>query len=237
MAGRHGNKGVISKIVPIEDMPYLDDGTPIDIILSPLGVPGRMNIGQVLEVHLGWAASRLGFRAVTPVFDGATETEIRSDLARAWLTERAWSIVSDWAWDWLIELEYDLESFQSDDEARQLFIDNWLGEMGYDLERLRVDERYAKQSCVIEWLRSRDWEPEKMIIDNWMELRKQDWELFNQNAIECCLREWYAFMLERYKNELPKKLRINPKKVALSVIEENASQLTTDNPCAFANFR
>ncbi len=76
MAGRHGNKGVISKVVPIEDMPHLEDGTPIDIILSPLGVPGRMNIGQVLETHLGWAANRLGFRAVTPVFDGANEREI-----------------------------------------------------------------------------------------------------------------------------------------------------------------
>ena len=71
MAGRHGNKGVISSVVPIEDMPFLEDGTPIQIILNPLGVPGRMNIGQILETHLGWAASRLGFRAVTPVFDGA----------------------------------------------------------------------------------------------------------------------------------------------------------------------
>jgi DNA-directed RNA polymerase subunit beta len=83
MAGRHGNKGVISKIVPMEDMPFLSDGTPIDIILSPLGVPGRMNIGQVLEAHLGWAAHRLGFRAITPVFDGANEREISAELARA----------------------------------------------------------------------------------------------------------------------------------------------------------
>jgi DNA-directed RNA polymerase subunit beta len=73
MAGRHGNKGVISKIVPIEDMPYLEDGRSVEIILNPLGVPGRMNIGQVLEIHLGWAAERLGFRAITPVFDGAKE--------------------------------------------------------------------------------------------------------------------------------------------------------------------
>ena len=72
MAGRHGNKGVVSKVVPVEDMPFLEDGTPVDIILNPLGVPGRMNIGQVLETHLGWAASRLGFRAISPVFDGAT---------------------------------------------------------------------------------------------------------------------------------------------------------------------
>ena len=79
MAGRHGNKGVISRVVPVEDMPFLEDGTPIDIILNPLGVPGRMNIGQVLETHLGWAANRLGFMAETPVFDGAQEDEIESE--------------------------------------------------------------------------------------------------------------------------------------------------------------
>src|SRR5437762_13820550 len=83
MAGRHGNKGVISKVVPIEDMPYLEDGTSIEIILNPLGVPGRMNIGQVLETHLGWAADRLGFRAITPVFDGADEHEIEAELGSA----------------------------------------------------------------------------------------------------------------------------------------------------------
>ena len=73
MAGRHGNKGVVARILPVEDMPYLADGTPVDIILNPIGVPSRMNVGQVLETHLGWAANALGFRAVTPVFDGATD--------------------------------------------------------------------------------------------------------------------------------------------------------------------
>ena len=77
MAGRHGNKGVISKILPEEDMPYLADGTPVDILLNPLGVPSRMNVGQILETHLGYAAAKLGFKAITPVFDGATEEEIR----------------------------------------------------------------------------------------------------------------------------------------------------------------
>jgi len=76
MAGRHGNKGVIAKILPEEDMPFLEDGTSVDIILNPLGVPGRMNLGQILETHLGWAAAVLGFQAVSPVFDGATEKEI-----------------------------------------------------------------------------------------------------------------------------------------------------------------
>ena len=86
MAGRHGNKGVISKIVPSEDMPYLEDGRPVEILLNPLGVPGRMNIGQILKHIWGlWAADRLGFRAITPVFDGANEIEIEADLARAWM--------------------------------------------------------------------------------------------------------------------------------------------------------
>jgi len=76
MAGRHGNKGVIAKIMPVEDMPFLDDGTPVDICLNPLGVPSRMNVGQILETHLGWAAKVLGFDAVTPVFAGATEQDI-----------------------------------------------------------------------------------------------------------------------------------------------------------------
>ncbi len=73
MAGRHGNKGVIAKILPIEDMPFLPDGTPIQIMLNPLGVPSRMNVGQILETHLGWAGAKLGFQAITPVFDGASE--------------------------------------------------------------------------------------------------------------------------------------------------------------------
>ncbi len=87
MAGRHGNKGVISRILPIEDMPYLPDGTPVDIILNPIGVPSRMNLGQVLETHLGWAAQKLGFRVATPVFDGAKEEEIRAALREAGLPE------------------------------------------------------------------------------------------------------------------------------------------------------
>jgi DNA-directed RNA polymerase subunit beta len=87
MAGRHGNKGVISRILPIEDMPFLPDGTSVDIILNPIGVPSRMNLGQILETHLGWAASKLGFRVATPVFDGAREDEIKDLLTEAGLPE------------------------------------------------------------------------------------------------------------------------------------------------------
>jgi DNA-directed RNA polymerase subunit beta len=85
MAGRHGNKGVISKILPVQDMPFLEDGTPVQILLNPLGVPSRMNVGQILETHLGWAGAKLGFRAVTPVFDGAEESDINNALAEAGL--------------------------------------------------------------------------------------------------------------------------------------------------------
>jgi DNA-directed RNA polymerase subunit beta len=85
MAGRHGNKGVIAKIMPVEDMPYLADGTPLQILLNPLGVPSRMNVGQILETHLGWAGAKLGFRAITPVFDGASEDTINECLAEAGL--------------------------------------------------------------------------------------------------------------------------------------------------------
>ena len=85
MAGRHGNKGVVSRGVPEEDMPYLADGTPVDIIFNPLGVPSRMNVGQVLETHLGWAAQKLGMTVATPVFDGAKETQIRELLVKAGL--------------------------------------------------------------------------------------------------------------------------------------------------------
>jgi len=83
MAGRHGNKGVIAKILPVEDMPFLPDGRPVEIILSPIGVPSRMNVGQILETHLGWAASALGVRFSTPVFDGASEDDIRASLEQA----------------------------------------------------------------------------------------------------------------------------------------------------------
>jgi DNA-directed RNA polymerase subunit beta len=95
MAGRHGNKGVISKILPEEDMPYLEDGTPVDILLNPLGVPSRMNVGQILETHLGWAASKLNFKAVTPVFDGASEEEIHDVLKEAGIHSSGKSFLYD----------------------------------------------------------------------------------------------------------------------------------------------
>ena len=102
MAGRHGNKGVVAKILPQEDMPFLPDGTPVDIILNPLGVPSRMNIGQILETHLGWALAEQSrqnggtpIKAATAVFDGATETEIKAELKKAGLPESGKAMLRD----------------------------------------------------------------------------------------------------------------------------------------------
>ncbi len=85
MAGRHGNKGVVARIVPVEDMPFLHDGTPVDIVLNPLGVPSRMNLGQIFETLLGWAGTKLGKKFATPIFDGASMDDITSQLEEAGL--------------------------------------------------------------------------------------------------------------------------------------------------------
>ncbi len=87
MSGRHGNKGVVSKVLPVEDMPYLEDGTPVDVMLNPLGVPSRMNVGQVLEIHLGMAAKQLGYKIATPIFDGASSDDIKGMFKEAGMKE------------------------------------------------------------------------------------------------------------------------------------------------------
>ncbi len=227
MAGRHGNKGVISKIVPIEDMPYLADGTPIDIILSPLGVPGRMNIGQVLETHLGWAAHRLGFRAITPVFDGANEREISAELARAWLLGRAWEVAAGWAWDWLTEIEYDLESLEDENEARRLFVTGWLGEEGYEVERLDTDLRYAQWSVAREWARGRDWDPDLVFPEAHETMRKLDWPPHDEAVIEMCVREWYGYILDKFGEALPKDVQVDPSKTEIAQLQVLANKITT----------
>ena len=140
MAGRHGNKGVVARILPEEDMPYMADGTPVDIILNPIGVPSRMNLGQVLETHLGWAARGLNFRANTPVFDGAGDQQVEDALARVWFTEQA-GATSISATEILPEVDYPQ-------------VDRWLEEKGYD-PRLIFDENkdgYAQEACLRMWL-------------------------------------------------------------------------------------
>jgi DNA-directed RNA polymerase subunit beta len=227
MAGRHGNKGVISKVVPVEDMPFLADGTPIDIILSPLGVPGRMNIGQVLETHLGWAASRLGFRAFTPVFDGAGENEIAAELARAWLLDRAWQVATEWAWDSLQEMEYDIETLQNDNQALRVFIEAWLGELGYDVGRLETDQDYARFSVAKEWLTSRGWDPDEIFAKTLRETRKDEWSPLNSNAIEVCQREWTAYMMNKFEDAVPEELvDVDPHTADLEQVDALSSAIT-----------
>lgn len=152
LAGRHGNKGVIALIAPTEDMPFLPDGTPVDIILNPIGVPSRMNIGQVLETHLGWAAQILGLKVLTPVFDGADDTAIEDALARAWLAQKAGAVNSsndppavpvELTKAWLKSHGYDGERVFSDDypgEAREVCLRLWLEELGIASRELNHQE-------------------------------------------------------------------------------------------------
>jgi len=140
LAGRHGNKGVVSIIAPAEDLPFLPDGTPVDIILNPLGVPSRMNIGQVLETHLGWAAKTLGFRALTPVFDGANDVVIEDALAKAWLAQKAGALDLD-----------------PNNENATLHVEQakaWVESHGYDGDKVFGDDHggEAKEVCLRLWL-------------------------------------------------------------------------------------
>ncbi len=192
MAGRHGNKGVISKVVPVQDMPFLEDGTSVDMILNPLGVPGRMNIGQVLETHLGFAAKQLGFYVETPVFDGAREDEIEAELARAWLMGRAWEKASKRAWTWSLTQDMELEHLAHDDELRTLYLIEWLGARGYDAERVYRDEGYARHSMLREWLREepQNYDPDSIIAGDFQEIPLSERMRINENARRVCLREW-----------------------------------------------
>jgi len=202
MAGRHGNKGVISLVVPVEDMPFLDNGRPVDVILNPLSVPGRMNLGQLLEVHLGWAAERLGFRAVTPVFDGATEYEIEAELARAWMIDHAWEVTAQKAWDWISEQEYDPEMIRDDNELRLLFLEEWLGERGYDVYELSSNPTYARRATLSEWLRDEGYDPDGITSFETEEIPKEERQDQDTRAIEACLRLWMKTFGEKVKMTL-----------------------------------
>jgi len=154
LAGRHGNKGVISIIAPKEDMPVLPDGTPVDIILNPIGVPSRMNIGQILETHLGLASRALGFKVLTPVFDGADAIDIEDSLAREWLVERAKATVyasdgsiksvnTEKLFAWLKEQGYDARKIWSDDfpgTAKEASQKIWLADQGVKAGSLSAEE-------------------------------------------------------------------------------------------------
>ncbi len=140
MSGRHGNKGVISVILPEEDMPFLPDGTPVDIILNPLGVPSRLNIGQVMEAHLGWAAQVLGFKVLNPIFDGADAMAIEDALAKTWVAWRAGAVNLDGNSG---NAAVDLEK-----------IEKWLSHHGFDVAEVMGD-RYrdaARKASLCLWL-------------------------------------------------------------------------------------
>jgi DNA-directed RNA polymerase subunit beta len=200
MAGRHGNKGVISRVVPIEDMPFLEDGVPIEIILNPLGVPARMNIGQILETHLGWAAAQLGFRGITSVFDGAHEDEIAAELARAWLINRAWAIITDRAWAWAKEQGYTEEELESQDDIRTFYLVEWLGELEYDEERLALDWVYARRAVLREWLRERGYDPDFLLAFEG-DRRPESIGVPAREAVRiACLREWLYMVRDRSKS-------------------------------------
>jgi DNA-directed RNA polymerase subunit beta len=190
MAGRHGNKGVVSRVVPVEDMPFLEDGKPVDIVLNPTGVPGRMNLGQVLETHLGWASSRMGFRAITPVFDGATEAEIEAELARAWLVDEAWARVGLKAWEFLKEQEYDPTTIEDDDEVRSIYLEAWLGERSYDVFNLISDHSYARRSAMVEWLRDIGFDPTNVIALDDEPSQDDDRSDILKYTVNTCLRLW-----------------------------------------------
>ncbi len=157
LAGRHGNKGVISLIAPVEDMPFLPDGTPVDIILNPIGVPSRMNIGQVLETHLGWAAQVLGFKVLTPVFDGADDVDIDDALAMSWLAQKAGAanpspgngdltLHMEQAKAWVQSQGYDGDRVFSGDypgEAKEVCLRLWLEDLGVAGRKLNPQELTA----------------------------------------------------------------------------------------------
>ncbi len=189
MAGRHGNKGVVSRVVPVENMPFLEDGTPIDIILNPLGVPGRMNIGQVLEVHLGWAARQLGFEAVTPVFDGADEYEIEAELGRAWLMDLAWKESGEKAWEWLNSQDYDPQSIRDDDEVRLFYLEQVLDKK-QDIARMAVDMNYARRVNLEHWLSERKIAPASVLKFDNVQVGTPLYTEYDSQAINICLRIW-----------------------------------------------
>jgi len=139
MSGRHGNKGVVSIVLPDEDMPFLPDGTPVDMVLNPLGVPSRMNIGQVLEAHLGWAGRVFGFQAVTPIFGGANTAEIEDELCRVWMAWRAKAVNMNPT----VAMSVDMDVLGA-----------WLEDKGFDAAEL-VDPSHvgpAKRAALTLWL-------------------------------------------------------------------------------------
>ena len=221
MAGRHGNKGCVSMVLPVEDMPFLEDGTPVDIILNPLGIPGRMNIGQVLEAELGWAARSLGFRAITPVFDGATEAEIEAELARAWLIDEAWRVIAEKGWDWLSTIEHDPEMILDDQEVRLLYLEQILADQGQDMFALKENEIKARRAALNEWLKLEGFNPASITSFPEDNIALMNRAAQDENAVKACLLLWSKKLGQPISAELDR-----------TAIEQHAKQLMleTGNP-------
>ena len=197
MAGRHGNKGVISKIVTVEDMPYVEGGIPVEIILNPLGVPSRMNIGQILELHLGWAADRMGFRAITPVFDGVKEHEIQAELGRAWMIDWAWKLTTERAWENQERLAATVgmapEDFDDDMHVISAYLIERVGDSGrYDSEAiiLERDEIYVRRVAAAEILREFGYDPDEIMVYDNSELSADERDERDLKALEVSIRLW-----------------------------------------------
>jgi DNA-directed RNA polymerase subunit beta len=173
VAGRHGNKGVIARILPEEDMPFLPDGTPVEIILNPLGVPSRMNVGQLLETHLGLAAKALDFRATSPVFDGAKEESIEDGLAKVWLLSRALGGSS---------LPSGNPMYNGDASQRERLF-SWLKERGFDGHQVFDENREgeARKACLRIWLEEEMGVPHRELSDE--EVEKKALEIARERRV------------------------------------------------------
>ena len=224
MAGRHGNKGCVSMVLPVEDMPFLEDGTPVDIILNPLGIPGRMNIGQVLEAELGWAARSLGFRAITPVFDGATEAEIEAELARAWLIDEAWRVIGEKGWEWLQTVEHDPEMIMDDQEVRLLYLEHALQDQGYDMFALKENEILARRTALNEWLKVEGFDPAAITAFPEDNIPLKQRAAQDDNAVKACLLLWSKKLGQPISAELD---RVEIEKEAKALMLETGTPMPT----------
>lgn len=192
MSGRHGNKGVVSIISPEEDMPFLEDGTPVDVVLNPLGVPGRMNFGQILEMHLGVASHLLGYRCVVPAFDSTGQGEIEAELARLWLMEEALRCNKKAAFDWLAERGEQGGYYTDDDHIALTYAQIQLKDDGVNPGRMFTDEVYARRSILHAWLNSMDVDHDQIMAYEDAVLSSLERNTRGDMAIITALRIWLS---------------------------------------------
>ncbi|MCS7063469.1 MAG: hypothetical protein NZM04_05415 [Methylacidiphilales bacterium] len=202
LAGRHGNKGVISKILPMEEMPFLEDGTPIDIVLNPLGIPGRMNIGQILEAHLGWVSDQLGFRAISPAFNSANESQIAADLARAWLFNKAYKHLFNEAVLFMTANHVPVESMKDDLDLMVNYIYNIQDKYSFLSSENYKDIEYnlhsIKRTATRIWLKNKGLDDP--LIDILMGINydpnNPKWTEYDDITIRYCTKFWLEELLD-----------------------------------------